>query len=157
MRWLLLSVVLLATSNGVGRAASGLLDEYSSDELLKLGERIFRQGIGANGKPVQALIGKDIPVSGDMFTCVNCHQRSGIGSVEGSVIAWPVNGKELYAPRRRTGAWRAGSSRQHEEAIMQRRELPKAFQVEHARPAYTDETLAKLLRTGVDPAGRSLG
>jgi hypothetical protein len=89
-----------------------------------------------------------------MFTCDDCHQRSGLGSVEGTVITWPTNGKDLYIPRRRTGAWRPPDT--EEEKQSSRRQLPPYWQVEDERPAYTDETLVKLLMSGVDPAGRKM-
>jgi hypothetical protein len=90
-----------------------------------------------------------------MFTCVNCHQRSGLGSIEGSVITWPINGKELYTPRRRTGAWNAAKEQQGPGA-KERWSLPVQYQAADARPEYTDETLARLLREGIDPANRQL-
>ncbi|MES0327350.1 MAG: amino acid ABC transporter substrate-binding protein [Gammaproteobacteria bacterium] len=86
---------------------------------------------------------------------MNCHQRSGLGSIEGSVITWPVNGKELYTPRRRTGAWHAAKEKRGPGAA-QRWSLPSQYQAADARPEYTDESLARLLREGVDPAGRTL-
>jgi hypothetical protein len=90
-----------------------------------------------------------------MFTCVNCHRRSGLGSLEGPVIAWPVNGKELALPRRRAGTWNPAKQRQGPGAP-ERWSLPLRFQMDDLRPPYTDETLARVLRTGVDPTGRVL-
>jgi hypothetical protein len=103
---------------------------------------------------MKALIMGDIPFDGRMFTCDNCHQRSGIGSKEGTVITWPTNGKELYKPRRRTGAFRPAET--GEEAENPRRHLPEYWQIEAVRPAYTDESLARVLRVGTDPAERRL-
>jgi hypothetical protein len=101
------------------------------------------------------MVSTDVPVDGRMFTCVNCHQRSGLGSVEGSVITWPINGKELFTPRRRTGAWNAAKQQQGPGAS-ERWSLPSQYQAADARPAYTDETLARALREGIDAAGRVL-
>ena len=124
-------------------------------EAMKLGERIYREGGLPSGEPMMAVAMGDIPVDGRMFTCDDCHQRSGIGSVEGTVITWPTNGKELFIPRRRTGAWKP--PRTEEEKGSPRRQLPPYWQqVKDVRPAYTDETLARVLRMGVDPAGRRL-
>jgi hypothetical protein len=139
-----------------GYAGERLIGGYTPEEAYRLGEQIFRNGLKPDGTPIQALLGSDIPMSGDMATCVSCHRRSGIGSVEGDIIAWPITGKELFTPRRRTGAWNP-NAQPHRSGLVQRRELPEAFQVEHARPAYTDESLAVLIRTGVDPTGRNLG
>lgn len=127
----------------------------ASDEMLLLGERMYRQGILPNGEPIQSMVSADVPVDGRMFTCVNCHQRSGLGSVEGPVITWPINGKELYAPRRRTGAWNAAKQLQGPGAA-ERWSLPRQYQAADARPAYTDDSLAIVLRKGIDPTGRTL-
>jgi hypothetical protein len=116
---------------------------------------MYREGILPSGEPIQSMISADVPVDGRMFTCVNCHQRSGLGSEEGSVITWPINGKELYKPRRRTGAWNADKQKQGPGST-KRWSLPSQYQAADARSAYTDETLAKLLRDGVAPDGRIL-
>ncbi|KPK23739.1 MAG: hypothetical protein AMJ61_15200 [Desulfobacterales bacterium SG8_35_2] len=126
----------------------------SGEEALRLGERMYREGILPSGEPMAAVVMEDIPVDGRMFTCDDCHQRSGLGSVEGTVITWPTNGKELYKPRRRTGAWRPPENEDAKQDA--RRTLPPYWEIEDARPAYTDETLAQVLWTGVDPAGRKL-
>ena len=130
-----------------------LVEGYSHDEALRLGERMYREGVLPSGKPMEALVMGDIPFDGRMFTCDDCHQRSGLGSEEGTVITWPTNGKELFAPRHRTGAYRPPAAGEDSSG---RRALPEYFQVEPERPAYTDKALARLLRVGVDPGGRRL-
>jgi hypothetical protein len=127
----------------------------STTEAIRLGERIYRQGIGVDDKPITAVVVGDIPVDGRMFSCVNCHQHSGLGTVEGSVITWPINGKELFVPRRRTGAWSPSAAGQGPGAP-ERWSLPPQYQVPNARPAYTEQSLAHVLRTGEDPTGRRL-
>jgi hypothetical protein len=154
-RNLLLSVIVCALACGPAVAGTVTVGDDPSAEALRLGKRMYREGILSNGEPIQAMVAADVPVDGRMFTCVNCHQHSGLGSVEGPVIAWPVNGKELYTPRRRTGAWHAAAQAQGPGAT-ERWSLPPQYQAADARPAYTDETLARLLREGVDPAGRTL-
>ncbi|MFI5295558.1 MAG: ABC transporter substrate-binding protein [Thermodesulfovibrionales bacterium] len=103
----------------------------STEEALRLGEKMYREGTLPSGEPMQAVVKGDIPVSGTAFTCLSCHQRSGIGSIEGRVLTPPTNGSILYRPLRI---------------------LYKGFRLE--RPAYTDESLAEALRAGVDPSGR---
>ena len=149
------SVALIGTA-GLPLSAdeTGTIAGYSGEKALKLGERIYREGILPSGRPMKAIVMGDIPVDGRMFTCDDCHQRSGLGSVEGTVITWPTNGKELYQPRRRTGAWKPPDK--EEEKKSSRRQLPPYWQVEDERPAYTDETLVKVLMSGVDPAGRKM-
>ena len=85
-------------------AETASVNSLTAEEKLVLGERMYREGILPNGEPIQAIVSTDVPVDGRMFTCVNCHQRSGLGSEEGSVITRPINCKELFTPRRRTGA-----------------------------------------------------
>jgi len=148
-------MILFVFTNGAAKAETASVDSLTSEEKLVLGERMYREGILPSGEPMQAMVSSDIPVDGRMFTCVNCHQRSGLGSEEGSVITWPINGKELYTPRRRTGAWNADRQKQGPGAT-ERWALPSQYQAADARPEYTDDTLARLLREGVDPTGRIL-
>ena len=155
MRFLLVTVLFYLISGTAVLAEDGMtIEGFSEEEALRFGERMYRDGILPSGEPMQAIVMGDIPVDGRMFTCDDCHQRSGLGSVEGTVITWPTNGKELYAPRQRTGAWKPPAD---DEAKREgRKALPPYWQVDDVRPAYTDESLAMLLWTGVDPAGRKL-
>ena len=155
MRFLLITVLCLFIS-GTAAAAEDkmMLEGFSSEEALHLGERMYRDGILPSGEPMQAIVMGDIPVDGRMFTCDDCHQRSGLGSVEGTVITWPTNGKELYRPRRSTGAWRPPETEEAKKDV--RKSLPPYWQIEDVRPAYTDESLATVLWTGIDPADRKL-
>jgi hypothetical protein len=156
MRFLLITILCFLLSGTVASAEDGImLEGFSEDEALRLGERMYREGILPSGEPMQAIVMGDIPVDGRMFTCDDCHQRSGLGSAEGTVITWPTNGKELYKPRRRTGAWRPPESQKAKQDA--RKSLPLYWQqIEEVRPAYTDESLATVLWTGIDPAGRKL-
>jgi hypothetical protein len=113
---------------------------------LALGERIYRDGLLPSGEPVQAVVQGDIPVDGTMFTCANCHLRSGIGATEGTVLTLPTNGARLLRPLKRGVEY---------DAKRQAR-LASWFESGYSRPAYTDETLARVLRGGVDPSGRRL-
>jgi hypothetical protein len=128
---------------------------FQGDTEVQLGERLYREGILSDGKSVQAIVAGDVSVDGRMFTCINCHQRSGLGSVEGSIVTWPINGKELFVPRRRTGAW-SPAAEGHGPGAVERWSLPPQYQAVDARPAYTAETLARAVRTGVAADGRVL-
>ena len=114
-------------------------------EKLKLGERMYREGILPSGEPMEAFVNGDVPVSGEAFTCVSCHLRSGLGSIEGDIVTPPTNGRILYAPRTLLlkGFETVPDIRKYSLATLE-------------RPAYTDETLAKVIASGVDPAGHTL-
>src|SRR4030095_7906359 len=109
---------------------------------LRLGERMYREGVLPSGQPMRALVKGDVPTEGTMFSCVTCHLRSGMGSIEGAVPAPPISGPRLYAPRVRSP--RNPLRRNPREP----RSSPEPDQV---RPAYTDATLARAVREGIDP------
>jgi len=117
----------------------------SQTELLQLGERMYREGILPSGAPMQALVSGDVPVSGAAFTCISCHLRSGLGSIEGTVITPPTTGNILYQPR---DIYKKGF-----EMVESVRRYSKALPI---RPAYTDESLAAAISGGVDSAGRKM-
>ena len=148
----LLAACILATicwSAAVAGEARGDVAGLSREETLRLGERLYRTGILPSGKPVTAFVQGDVAVEGTMFSCVSCHMRSGFGSYEGGVMTTPTTGKYLYQP--------VYTLRQLSPA--EKETIPKYFRPQFEappkRPAYTDETLAAALRTGVDPSGRA--
>ncbi len=101
------------------------------------GEIIYRQGITAAGVPVigDRDSGEMIPGAG--AACVNCHRPSGLGSVEGGILCPPITAKYLF----RQGI-RYGQEETHS--------------VSPDRSTYTDATLARAIRDGIDPDGRAL-
>ena len=94
--------------------------------LLQADCSTARAGL-ASGQPVKALVQGDVPVLGTQVACRSCHGRSGMGAIEGGRIPAAIAGPLLFA------------------ADAQRR-----------RPAYTDSTLARALREGIDSAGRPI-
>jgi len=127
-------------------AASSTIGGVPPDEALRRGERLYRDGLLPSGEPIEGVVQGDIPINGQMFSCSSCHLRSGIGTIEGGVVTLPTNGEWLFKPME--GADMPASVRDKVNVQLQGR---------LQRPAYTDETLARVLRTGEDPAGRSLG
>jgi hypothetical protein len=128
-----------------GASAGAQKAAPSAEEVQRLGDRMYRDGILPSGEPMKAFVSGDVPVEGTSFTCVSCHLRSGLGSIEGEVITTPTNGRILYQPRK---PFVPGS--EFVPSISNyAKNLPE-------RPAYTDESLAALLTTGIDPTGRSV-
>ena len=123
---LLAAAGLVAVAPGAAGSPGRGGDGSTPGSLGALGERIYRQGIGRSGRAVRGSIAGGATLDGTIVTCVSCHRRSGLGSIEGAVVATPVTGTELF------------------------RALPR-------RPAYTDASLARALREGIDPSGRRLG
>lgn len=102
------------------------------------GEELYRNGILPSGEPVEAFVKGDIPVSGTFFSCVSCHLRSGLGSFEGQILTPPTTGKKLF---------------QAQKPVYRGLEV---IAMPPRRPAYTDESLAEVIRGGIDPTGRTL-
>lgn len=108
------------------------------DTPRELGERLYRHGLLPSGSAVQASVAGGAPLAGAAAACASCHRRSGLGSVEGGRVVAPVTATALFRPRQPalpgTAAGRATGG----------------------RPAYTEATLRRVLREGIDPAGRAL-
>ncbi len=118
---------------------------------VKLGKRIYEQGIGHNGEPVTAVGQGDIEVFGSDFACTRCHRRSGFGASEGGYYIPPITATYLFEARRvqRSDRYRAlfidpQSPRQSAYVRSPR-----------IRPAYNLESLHKTLATGVDPGNNN--
>jgi ABC-type branched-subunit amino acid transport system substrate-binding protein len=112
-------------------------------ETLRLGEAMYRRGVLPSGQPMKAYVQGDIQLSGEMTTCANCHRRSGLGSLEGTVLTPPTNGARLYAPLQGI-------------ADIPGPTMKSSMFKNPPRPAYTDASLANALRNGIDPTGRRL-
>ncbi len=125
--------------------APALIAGISKEEALKLGERIYREGILPSGEHMPALVQGDIPVDSTMFSCVSCHLRSGLGSLEGRVVTYPIDGVTLFKPISKAWdmRWVAGSR------------YARATSGD-LRSAYDDKTLAAAIRGGVNPDGKTL-
>lgn len=105
-----------------------------------LGQRIYREGVGANGEPLVAQGAAGMRLSGKDAACAACHRRSGYGSSEGRFVVRPVTGPALtqtlnlpvHSPRIKA---RLGTS---------------------PRPPYDEVLLARAIRGGLDTAGKPL-
>ncbi len=133
--------MFLFTQNRVA-LATGKLDSatVTSQEFQRIGERMYREGILTSGEPMRAVVKGDLPVHGTSFSCESCHQRSGLGCLEGGVYTLPTNGAKLFKP-----------FQEFFKNIEQ-----KYFPPAPRRPAYTDTTLAEVIRSGITPSGKPL-
>jgi len=108
-------------------------------------EAMYRRGVMPNGQP---LVGQRVAggsLQGAAAACVNCHQRSGFGGREGRVTVPPITGRYLFSPSVATAASAPGS-----------RDRPYLEGLRSDRPPYTEATLARAVREGVDASGRKL-
>lgn len=145
INWLVTALLLILVSVTGVCAAPSAPSNLSPEESLRLGEQMYRAGLLPSGAPIKAHVSGDVPVDGSSFTCVSCHVRSGLGSIEGPYVVPPIVGRVLTQPRK---PYIPGS-----EFVPSYANYAKYLPV---RPAYTDETLATLIKTGIDPTGRSL-
>jgi len=108
----------------------------SSIERLELGRRMYLEGVLPSGEMMMATVRGDIKVTGDQVICGNCHRRSGMGSSEGQEVVPAVRGNILAEPLR-----------------LPTSKPPLAPEI---RPAYSDETLKRAIRHGIDANGEEL-
>jgi hypothetical protein len=104
------------------------------------GAAVYQRGILPSGKPVRAHREGDLQIAGAEAACINCHRRSGLGGLEGSIKIPPISGPYLFRPR----SSRPGDSDlAHVEGMSD-------------RDPYTDATLARAIREGTGSDGKPL-
>lgn len=134
-------LILAACCTGLGLSAqiSG-----AADSRTEAGASIYLRGQLGSGAPLEGTR-RDAPsAKGTEVACVNCHQRSGLGTSEGynlNITIPPITGQYLFHARGATS----------NEAI-----LPYVEWMHGNRDPYTDATLARAIREGVDSQGRAL-
>ena len=118
---------MLATCTGAGaQGRRGLSPQEQR------GKQIYLKGESGDGAEIKALLGGDgLEVPATTFACSNCHGLKGEGTNEGGLTPPPIHWATLTAP--------------HTSAITRRERTP-----------YTEETLARAIRSGLDPAGARL-
>jgi hypothetical protein len=141
----LLVTLLLAGAGRYCQAAETPVSALPQSEIIRLGERMYREGILPSGKVMGAFIRGDVEVDSTAFSCSSCHLRSGLGSVEGGVITPPTTGRKLYQSYHRPPSL---------DDIPDRAGRYIYAKTVQKRPAYTRETLATAMRFGTDPAGQ---
>ena len=114
-----------------------------ASRLAELGRRIYVDGILPDGTQLTAIRfdGASV-VAGADAACVNCHRRSGYGSIEGRILVPPVAGAVLFAP----GAFASASAKDARTAtpVVERYRM---------RSAYNEQKLRRALHDGLDPDG----
>jgi cytochrome c553 len=103
-----------------------------------VGEAIYIKGVLGSGAPLTATRAGAESVTGEQAACANCHRRSGLGSQEARSSFPPITGQYLFHPL--TGG----------------AELPYIPGARLKRQPYTDITLARAIREGVDADGRPI-
>jgi hypothetical protein len=122
-----------------------------NDRLLDVqhGERIYREGILANGMPLLGSRSGGVRVSGAAAACITCHRASGMGGAEGNQLVPPVIGSLLRASGQRSSVSVARAGRM--AAGISRSEHPA-----YTRAAYTAQSLAQVLVGGERSSGAAL-
>ncbi|HEX7287883.1 MAG TPA: ABC transporter substrate-binding protein [Candidatus Angelobacter sp.] len=98
------------------------------------GKQIYTKGESPSQSPLEAVLGEgSTTVPGTLMPCASCHGADGRGRPEGGITPSDITWSTLTRPFR------------SDDALARR------------RPAYTLESLRKVLREGIDPAGNELG
>ena len=137
--WLRAAACLIMLTAGASGAAPRL--SAAGAEQLQAAERLYRQGVLPSGQPLVAEREDAKPMQGQAAACVNCHLRSGLGTVEGRILIPPITAKYLFRPVSTTAATMAQSPANARGPM---------------RSRYTAATLARAIREGIDPDGRRL-
>jgi hypothetical protein len=105
------------------------------------GQDIYRLGRLPNGASLRGERVAGVGVEGLAGACITCHRGSGLGSSEGRIVIPPIIGKYLF--------------RAHATNV-QDVSLPHVPGFRSTREPYTDSSLARVIREGVGPNGRTL-
>ncbi|MGF7001513.1 cytochrome C [Paraburkholderia sp. GAS32] len=138
-RMLVQCVVLGALIVPVGMANSA--PSTPPMTTANMGEAIFQKGVLGSGEPLEATHDGGVNLRGAAAACMNCHRRSGLGSREGNSSIPPITDRYLVHPRVESP----------EEF-----DLPYVPGMRTNREPYTDATIARAIREGLDSEGKPL-
>jgi hypothetical protein len=130
----ILGALLAVVSCCCGAAA------LADDAAVEQGRRIYLEGALPSGAPLEGVRAGDTKVSGAAAACVNCHRRSGMGTVEGDIQIRPITVNYLYG---------IGKNMAVMDPLIGKRLNP-------AHVPYGDETLARAIREGVNSDGAGM-
>jgi Cytochrome c len=125
-------------------------DAAAAEPATPVGRQVYEQGWRLDAQPWQ---GQGIGGLRVDSTCASCHRRSGMGGPEGDRRVPAITAVDLFngpdsRPRNGPGDLATRGARPGKAVVPSRRE---------AREAYSDATLARAIRSGVDASGRPLG
>jgi hypothetical protein len=134
----------LAAPVGWASAAS------SAERIVAAGESIYRSGVLGSGASLEATREAGGPaIRGAEAACVNCHQRSGFGVAHQESSPVAAAGPGAIPPI--AGPYLFGTHKGHKE-----KDLPYVDGMRADREPYTDSTLARAIREGIDSEGQPL-
>ncbi|MDH0301860.1 MULTISPECIES: ABC transporter substrate-binding protein [unclassified Pseudomonas] len=103
------------------------------NEQEQAGKRLYREGVSSSDAQLLARVGPgDMSVPASVLPCASCHGNDGRGRSEGGVRPPNLDWQRLALG----SAERESNSRRY--------------------PAYSDASLARVIRSGIDPAGNRL-
>jgi hypothetical protein len=104
------------------------------------GAAIYRLGVLPSGQDLRASREGGLQVVGAAAACINCHRRSGLGALEGSIKIPPISGRYLFRPR---------------DARPDSSDVAPVDGMRERDP-YDDANLARAIREGIGPDGNPL-
>jgi len=125
--------LLLAATNALARP------EAANSKEIELGRRIYMEGILPSGKPLRGKRMNTVSVEGGSAACENCHRQSGMGSLEGNVVAPPITGGFLFA--------------KPEDRLLAIVDIRTPSSLTRAHAPYTEASFTKAMREGVNVNG----
>nr|WP_211462940.1 cytochrome c [Collimonas silvisoli] len=138
---LVLALVFHAGALCAAPLALAPASEASGGAPADAGEAIFRHGIQGSGQPLEATREAGVRLQGAAAACINCHRPSGLGAKAGRDIIPPITGRYLFHPRAKD---------------MADLDLPYVDGIRADREPYTDETIARAIRAGINSEGKPL-
>jgi ABC-type branched-subunit amino acid transport system substrate-binding protein len=123
-----LAALLMALGVGVFHPAAAL------DAAEARGKQIYRQGTSPDGGTINAMVGEEgVTLPAAAVPCTGCHGYDGLGRDEGGLLPPDIRWSQLT----KTYGHVHDNGRRH--------------------PAFDETSVARLLRTGLDPADNRLG
>jgi cytochrome c553 len=104
------------------------------------GRAIYVEGRLPDGRPLQAQR-MGLAAQGAAVACVNCHRRSGMGSVEGDQLIAPISGRALFLSKGQ---------------VVATMDPTRGKLMNQGHEPYTEAEVARAVREGRHPTGRDM-